>query len=70
MFSLKKQYLQNKNNIIGLLIKNCSDPQLWYSTKIGQMVPFVDECYNYFLSREDAGYVNIVIKSDCEVIQP
>jgi hypothetical protein len=57
-----------KNNISGLLIKKCNDPLFWYSKKIGKIVPYVNESHDYFLSREDAGYINIVMKSDCEII--
>jgi hypothetical protein len=51
-----------------LLIISCSDPMLWYATKIGQEVELLAAEADCYLSREDAGYVNIVKKSDAIII--
>lgn len=51
-----------------LLIKTCSDQMMWYATKVGQYVPFVRECSDCYLSREDAGYINVVLKKDAVVV--
>lgn len=51
-----------------LLIKKCSDPQLWYAGLVGQQVPLVREIPEGYLSREPAGFTNIVRREDAEVI--
>lgn len=44
-----------------LLITNVSDSLLWYSELLGCIVPLVKSEYNgEYLSREPAGYTNIV----------
>lgn len=53
-----------------LLIERCSDPHLWYAKKIGKKVPYIREypgegCY---ISREDAGFTNIVRMSDARIV--
>lgn len=45
-------------------IIGCSDPQMWYRDKVGEIVPFLYEDETYFWSREPAGYKNIVKKRD------
>ena len=47
-----------------LKIVRCSDSQMWYSDKIGQYVPFLGYIESDYKSREPAGYVNIVRRSD------
>jgi len=52
-----------------LLIKKCSHPLRWYSNLIGEKV--INLGYvgnNEYRSREPAGYINFVLKEDCEVI--
>lgn len=56
---------------LAIKITGCSDPMLWYADKIGEVVPFVrnlpsEGCY---LSREPAGYTNIVRVIDGELIE-
>ena len=51
-----------------LRIDRCNDASMWYSRLIGYHVPLVridDECY---WSREPAGYLNVVSKSDATVV--
>lgn len=52
-----------------LKIIDCSDPMMWYRNKIGHIVPLVkvhDDCY---MSREPAGYLNIVKFEDAKIIE-
>jgi len=51
-----------------LLIKRCPDGMRWYSTKIGQTVPFLGDVGNEYKSREDAGYINFVQYDDAELV--
>ena len=51
-----------------LKIIKCNDPSMWYYNKIGETVPLLNEFENEYLSREEAGFTNIVKKSDCVVI--
>ena len=53
-----------------VLITNCTDPMMWYASKIGERVPLIrviasESCY---LCREPAGYSNIVKFADGEVV--
>lgn len=55
----------------GLLIHKCSDPMMWYRGMVGQRVPYLGEWRDtpdVFKSREPAGYVNIVKKTDATVV--
>lgn len=49
-------------------IKRCSDPMFWYRDLVGALVPFLREDTDFFISREPAGYSNIVRKTDCVVM--
>lgn len=51
-----------------LKILRCNDEMMWYSKKIGENVPFVEENTKEYLSREDAGYINIVKKEDAIIV--
>lgn len=51
-----------------LLIKKCSDPQLWYADLVGQEVELLREDRDGYWSREPAGYTNIVRRDDAQVI--
>lgn len=51
-----------------LLIKKCSDPQLWYAELVGQKVELLREDSEGYWSREPAGYLNVVRREDAEVI--
>lgn len=50
-----------------LLITGCSDPHLWYAGLVGQRVPLLRIEADCYMSREPAGYTNIVFKRDAEV---
>lgn len=52
-----------------LLITGCTDPLMWYANLVGQKVPFVKKFNDCYLSREPAGYSNIVKFSDAELIE-
>ena len=51
-----------------LRITGCTDRSMWYSSLVGERVPFLREEHDCYLSREPAGYVNIVKKADAEVV--
>lgn len=50
-------------------IIKCSDRLLWYNNLVGQIVPFLREYDDCFMSREPAGYANIVRKEDALIIE-
>jgi len=52
-----------------LRITSCSDPLMWYADKVGKCVPFLKEYDDYYMSREDEGFANIVKLQDAEVIE-
>lgn len=72
----KEQNLNNQQNqqlnIAGvskrLLITQCSDSMMWYANKIGKEVEFIREESDCYLSREDAGFINIVKKCDAVIL--
>lgn len=51
-----------------LKITACTDPMMWYADKIGQIVPFLREESDCFISREPSGYINIVRKTDATIV--
>lgn len=52
-----------------LKITNCSDPLMWYRDKVGKTVPFLHKISEGYMSREDAGFTNIVLERDAEIIE-
>lgn len=52
-----------------LRITGCSDRLMWYSSLVGELVPFLREERDAYLSREPAGYVNIVRKADACIVE-
>ena len=52
-----------------LLIHNCSDCLMWYSSLVGQRVPFVRDAGDGYMSREPSGYLNIVKYEDADVVE-
>lgn len=48
---------------------NCSDPLMWYRDKVGQIVPFLFKISEGYMSREDAGFANIVLEKAAEIIE-
>lgn len=52
-----------------IIINKCDDSMLWYSNKIGEQLDIVKELSNVYLCREDAGYVNIVKKTDATFLK-
>lgn len=52
-----------------LKLINCSDAMMWYRDKVGETVSFVREYDDCYMSREPAGYLNIVKKQDAELIE-
>lgn len=53
-----------------LLVTGCSDPHMWYANHIGKVVPLLSRGHTTteFLSREPAGYTNIVKRVDAEEV--
>ncbi|CDM42396.1 hypothetical protein [Ectopseudomonas oleovorans] len=51
-----------------LLITGCRDHQMWYSHLVGQRVPLLAIEPDCYLSREPAGFTNMVYKQDAEVV--
>lgn len=55
-------------SVHALRIVSCSDRLMWYAGKVGELVPFVREEADCYISREPAGYINIVRKADAEPV--
>lgn len=51
-----------------LQITDCKDPMMWYADKVGECVPYVRTYEDCYLSREPAGYTNIVKLQDAEIV--
>jgi hypothetical protein len=52
-----------------LKITQCSDPMMWYRDLVGKIVP-LHRCHtDCFMSREPAGYANIVKLTDAVIIE-
>lgn len=51
-----------------LLITSCSDSRMWYAGLVGQRVPLLRIEPDCYLSREPAGYTNMVYKTDAEIV--
>ena len=51
-----------------LKITGCKDSSMWYAGLVGQRVPLLREESDVYLSREPAGYTNIVRKTDAKVV--
>lgn len=52
-----------------LQITDCKDPMMWYADKVGECVPYVRTFEDCYLSREPAGYANIVKLQDAEIVE-
>ena len=52
-----------------LLIVDCTDSMLWYAEHIGEVVPFLREFEDCYMSRERTGYSNIVYKKDAMFVE-
>jgi hypothetical protein len=52
-----------------LLITQCSDRLMWYRNLIGVTVPFLRQYHDCFMSREPAGYANIVKLNDATIVE-
>ena len=51
-----------------LKILKCSDSLMWYNDLVGQVVPYIREYDDCYLSREPAGFLNIIKLTDAEII--
>lgn len=49
-------------------IVRCRDPQMWYAKLIGQEVELLGTWPEGYVSRETAGYLNVVRFDDAEII--
>ena len=52
-----------------LRIIQCSDGMMWYAKHVGAIIPFLRQTPDRFWSREPAGYSNIVLLQDAEVVE-
>lgn len=52
-----------------LLINQCSDRMYWYRNLVGCFVPYVREYPECYMSREPAGYANIVQFHDATIVE-
>jgi hypothetical protein len=51
-----------------LKIIDCTDPHMWYSNRIGETVECIGEENDFYWSREDGYFRNIVYKKDAILI--
>jgi hypothetical protein len=51
-----------------ILITRCSDRHLWYNDLVGEYVPLLREYDDCYMSREPAGFANIVRKEDGQLV--
>lgn len=51
-----------------LKIVKCNDPLKWYAKLVGKEVPLLAIEKIEYKSREPAGYINFVLKSDAEIV--
>lgn len=51
-----------------LRITKCSDGMMWYRNHVGKTVPLLAIGTKEHTSREPAGYTNIVLVGDCEIV--
>lgn len=52
-----------------IYIHQCSSPSMWYASEVGSVVAVVREFEDEYLCREDAGYLNIVKKTDAVLLK-
>lgn len=52
-----------------LKITACADRSRWYRDLVGQVVPLVRHISEGYLSREPAGYSNVVRGHEAEIIE-
>lgn len=52
-----------------VIIKRCSDPFYWYADKIGCEWNVRRDCGDEYIVRASDGFLNIIKKKDCEVIE-
>lgn len=50
-------------------IIKCSDSLMWYRDKVGEVIEIERETPMYYWAREPSGYINIVHKSDVELLE-
>jgi hypothetical protein len=42
---------------------------MWYRDKVGEYVPYLRTCEDCYMSREPAGFSNIVKLEDAEIVE-
>jgi len=52
-----------------LKIVKCNDEKKWYSSLVGELVPFAGDTGAEYESREPEGYINFISKEDCILIE-
>lgn len=54
--------------MMALRIVACADRSWWYRDLVGKVVPLVQHIPEGYLSREPAGYSNVVKRQEAEII--
>jgi hypothetical protein len=52
-----------------LLITSCEDSMMWYSSRIGEYVPYLGEYPEAFKSIDNSGYTNVVRFDDAVLVE-
>lgn len=52
-----------------LRITQCRDPQMWYASLVGELVPYCGRWREAYKSLEPAGYINRVEFDDAEIVK-
>ena len=55
--------------MLKIKILKCNDQNKWYSSLIGELVPYSGDGGVEYESREPEGYINFVSKGDCILIE-
>lgn len=55
--------------MLKIKILKCNDQNKWYSSLIGELVPYSGDGGVEYESREPEGYINYVSKEDCILIE-
>lgn len=52
-----------------IFINKCSDSMMWYKKLVGQQVEYLSEDEDYYWSRDNGGYKNIILKQDADIVE-
>lgn len=51
-----------------LRIIKCDDPNKWYASLVGEVVPLLEVEKTEYKSKEPKGFINFVSKEDAEIV--